>query len=267
MLKEQYNKNRPRKECPICGAFITNACFDRHYQACVNPSSKYNLRKNKMTNRLAFSVDCDDLHCVFCSREFQSKVARAQHEIRCKENPNRRDCEALATYIRVHRKGKTAENCLEIAKQRQTMLDKYAGDYVSPVLGKPRKVCSIYKDHNDQEIDKWLKYLHELNFKIPEIETVSTGEGYSIVSRHQVKEGNTIRLTYTHDYIANILLQGNLQMTNTVHHIDKNRANNDPFNLLVFDNKGSHNRFHTSNFAFLTYNVDTHLFSCELKKI
>lgn len=28
MLKEEYNKNRPRTECPNCGKLITNACFN-----------------------------------------------------------------------------------------------------------------------------------------------------------------------------------------------------------------------------------------------
>ena len=48
MLKEDYNKNRPRTECPNCGKLITNACFNKHYNDCINQDSKYNINKNKV---------------------------------------------------------------------------------------------------------------------------------------------------------------------------------------------------------------------------
>lgn len=262
MLKEEYNKNRPRTECQICGKLITNACFNKHYESCANPNSKYNLNKNK----LVYKLDHEDLYCKFCSKEFQSKNALIQHEMRCSGNPNRIDYQNLNAYIREHRKGKTAENCIDVAKQRQTILDKYANGYVSPLKGKSRNIQYIYKEHNDIEIAKWLNYISHNTFEIPELDIVLHNEWYQVVSKHQTIDNNTVNLTFVHNYIANILLNGNLTKTNTVHHIDSNRTNNEPKNLLVFIDGNNHKRFHNSNYAYLTYDEQTHLFTCELVK-
>lgn len=262
MLKEQYNKNRPRKQCPNCGTFITNACFSRHYQACVNPHSKYNLYKNNVVDR----GHCEDLRCMFCAKDFQSKNARAQHEIRCKENPNRKDHEHLTKYIQTYRKGKTAANCAEISKQRQTMLDKYANGYQSPILGKAQKFDYLYKEHNNAEIDKWLAYINTKGTVIPLIQTTPHSARYRILSKHQYSDSGSIKLVFEHNYIANILLEGNLQSENQVHHINKQRDDNDIHNLMIFDTDKSHKRYHTSKYAYLIYDNNSHLFKCELQK-
>lgn len=262
MLKEEYNSNRPRIECPNCGKFITNACFNKHYQACINPHSKYNLNKSKSV----YSLDHEDLYCKFCHKELTSKNALIQHEIRCKKNPQRVDYQNLSNYIQKHRKGKTAENCIDIAKQKETVLNKYQNGYISPLKGKPRNIQYIYKEHNDSEISKWLLYISQNNFDIPELEVISHLEGYQILSKHQVKVDSTVNLTFVHNYIANILLNGKLTKENTVHHIDSDRQNNDIFNLLIFVDSSNHKRFHNSNYAYLIYDEQTHLFKCELIK-
>ena len=77
---------------------------------------------------------------------------------------------------------------------------------------------------------------------------------------------HTVNLTFVHNYIANILLNGKLTKENTVHHIDSNRQNNDIFNLLIFADNNNHKRFHNSNYAYLVYDEQTHLFKCELIK-
>lgn len=262
MLKEEYNKNRPRKECPICRKLITNACFNKHYQACANPNSKYNLNKKKSV----YKLDHEDLYCKFCNNEFKSNNSLIQHEIRCKENPNRINYQNLTNYIQTYRKDKTAENCVDVAKQKQTLLDKYANGYISPVKGKLRNIQYIYKEHNDSEISKWLEYISQNEFEIPKLDIVYHNEGYQVVSKHQTKDNNTVNLTFLHNYIANILLNGNLTKTNTVHHIDSDRVNNEPKNLLIFVDNNNHKRFHNSNYAYLTYDEQTHLFTCELVK-
>ena len=133
MLKEEYNKSRPRTECPNCGKLITKARFSKHYNACINPNSKYNLNRTKMV----YTLDHTDLCCKFCGKELKSKRALLQHEIRCKENANRIAYQNLSNYINEHRKGKSADNCTDIAKQRQTIITKYKNGYVSPLKGKP----------------------------------------------------------------------------------------------------------------------------------
>lgn len=262
MLKEDYNKNRPKTECPICGKLITNACFNKHFQACVNPNSKYNLNKNKSV----YKLDHEDLYCKFCNNKFQSTNALIQHEIRCKENPNRTAYQNLTNYIQKQRKGKTAENCVDVNKQRQTILDKYTKGYISPLRGKSRKVNHIYKQHNDNEINKWLKYISQNTFEIPKLEVIEHNTGYKVISKQQRTVNTTVYLTFAHNYIANILLNNELTPNNTVHHIDSDRCNNSPENLLVFIDSNNHKRFHNSNYAYITYNKQTHLFSCELIK-
>ena len=139
MLKEDYNKNKPRTECPNCGKLITNACFNKHYNACINPDSKYNLNKTKVV----YKLDHTDLCCKFCGKELKSKNALVQHEIRCKENANRIDSQNyqnLSNYIKEYRKGKTVDTCTDIAKQQQTLITKYKNGYVSPLKGKSRNI-------------------------------------------------------------------------------------------------------------------------------
>lgn len=40
-------------------------------------------------DKIVYHVDHDDLFCKFCGKECKNKNSLAQHEIRCKDNPNR----------------------------------------------------------------------------------------------------------------------------------------------------------------------------------
>jgi hypothetical protein len=86
-----------------------------------------------------------------------------------------------------------------------------------------------------------------------------------IVRKTGIKVDNSVIYEFEQDFIANILLEGKLLKTNTVHHIDKCRSNNDMKNLMVFKTNSEHKRFHNSKYAYLIYNEDTHLFNCILK--
>lgn len=207
----------------------------------------------------------DDLFCNFCGKQCKSLNSLTQHSTRCPQNPNRKDFNKLGDYS-ASLKGKSRYNDERVRKCAQALRDKYANGYVSPLKGKSRNIQYIYKEHNDIEIAKWLNYISHNTFEIPELDTVSHNEGYQVVSKHQTRDNNTVNLTFMHNYIANILLNGNLTKTNTVHHIDGNRTNNEPENLLVFVDGNNHKRFHNSNYAYLTYDEQTHLFTCELVK-
>lgn len=76
-------------------------------------------------------------YCKYCNKECKNLNSLTQHEIRCKENPNRIKCDNLAIYIRENRKGKTAENCEDIRKQMKTLKEKYENGYVSSSKGRP----------------------------------------------------------------------------------------------------------------------------------
>lgn len=206
----------------------------------------------------------DDLFCEFCGKQCKSLNSLNQHSTRCSKNPNRKDFNKLGDYS-TSIKGKTQYSDERIRKSAQALRDKYANGYVSPLKGKARNIQYIYKEHNDIEINKWLIYISQNTFDIPEFEVISHNEGYQVVSKHQVKVDNTVNLTFAHNYIANILLNGKLAKENTVHHIDNNRQNNDIFNLLIFVDNNNHKRFHNSNYAYLIYDEQTHLFKCEIK--
>ena len=84
MTKEEYNKNRPKIKCGICGKEISKANYNRHYTACNNPDSKLNTKKEKYTTTNT------TLNCLFCGKPLKNRNALAQHELRCKNNPNRK---------------------------------------------------------------------------------------------------------------------------------------------------------------------------------
>lgn len=67
-------------------------------------------------------------------------MSLTQHELRCAQNPDRRDFHNLSDYIQNNRKGKTKDSCAEIARQVSTMAIKYANGYVSPLAG--RKIAN-----------------------------------------------------------------------------------------------------------------------------
>ena len=123
MTKEEYNNNRPTITCPLCGREITNACYKRHYEACSNPNSKMNLKSEL---DLTYRLDHDDLFCKFCGKEYKSKNALCQHELRCKLNPNRKNYDSFSNYIRQHRKGTTKYNNSEVAKAVKTLTEHYS---------------------------------------------------------------------------------------------------------------------------------------------
>ena len=205
----------------------------------------------------------DDLFCEFCNKPCKNLNSLNQHSTRCKDNPNRKDFDKLSKYS-TSLKGTTKYTSERVRKSAESLSKLYAHGYVSPLKGKARVVNHVYKDHNDAEILKWKLYISTCNVSIPFVQTESHTEGYRVLSQHQTKDGNTVKLTFEHDYVANILLQNNLTSQNTVHHIDGVRDNNTPFNLLIFIDNTNHKRFHNSDYAKLTYDEQTHLFSCEI---
>lgn len=208
----------------------------------------------------------DDLFCEFCGKKCKNLNSLKQHSIRCPNNPNRKDFNRLGAYS-TSLKGKTKYDDNRIKRSSETLKLKYAQGYQSPLKGITRFVQHIYKEHNDAQILKWQQYIENNTFEISELETTLHTEGYKVLSRHQTQKDNTVQIVFEHDYIANILLCGNLKSTNTVHHIDENKANNLPVNLMVFVDNTNHKRFHNSNYAKLTYDEHTHLFSCDIVKM
>jgi hypothetical protein len=59
-------------------------------------------------------------HCQFCGKECKSKNSLIQHEIRCKENPNRKCFNNLKYFAGQKLKGKTKDNCEYIQHQQES---------------------------------------------------------------------------------------------------------------------------------------------------
>lgn len=254
-----YNIHK-KVACKNCGRLIDVACIKRHEKACINGY------KNDKIN--SYHLDHDDLYCKFCEKECKNKNSLAQHELRCKYNPNRKDADKFAIYITNNRKGKTKENCEEIAKQAQTLKKKYENGYKRDTTWSylSKDFVYIYNEHNKKEINKWINYIGTLNINIPYYETNDNKEYIIIKKKSLPNECDDSAFYFEHDYIANKLLNGKLKKQNTVHHLDKNKHNNSFNNLIVFKTSTDHKRFHTSKYAFLIYDEETHLFSCINKK-
>ena len=265
MNKREYDNNRPRQVCPKCGRMITAACFKRHYNACTGEVKKEPEK---------YILDHDDLFCKFCKKEFKSRNSLIQHEIRCSKNPDKRDHDKLGKYIVQYRKGKNKYNCPEIAKQVKTTLEKYDNGYISAIKGKKRNYDYVYKHHNDAEISKWHSFVQESDVYIPEyklsccseynrISVNSLPEEYKVKVKSYVAPNGTIS---EHDFVASCIINKAVEKGNIVHHIDLNGTNNSVYNIIIFKTIGDHVRFHTSNYAYLVYDPETHLFTCSIRR-
>lgn len=79
-----HNAFIEKKICENCGREITLVNYNKHYKACINPNSfsnQRNLHKN--------TIDYSNLICKYCNKTCKNKNSLVQHELRCKENPNR----------------------------------------------------------------------------------------------------------------------------------------------------------------------------------
>lgn len=161
MTLNEYRNNRPRTACPNCGKLFTNACLQRHYNACIDPDSKL----NKELCSDVYRVDHDGLDCKFCQRAFKSKNSLTQHELRCKNNPNRKDYQKVTNYVLTNIKGETKETNEVIAKQASKLTSMYeSGMLIPPTKGKPGTFLG--KHHTPEEIDKMMRsYKHTLEKK------------------------------------------------------------------------------------------------------
>lgn len=75
-IKETKPKSfNPTTTCPICGRLITNSNIKRHINS-----------HDTTTSSVIYN---DALVCEFCGRKAKNKISFAQHQIRCKKNPDK----------------------------------------------------------------------------------------------------------------------------------------------------------------------------------
>ncbi len=250
--------------CSHCGKSIANCSLQRH----LNSHETGNF--DKPAYKYA-TLDHDDLFCKYCQKECKNKNSLIQHEIRCPKNPDKLESSGqyLTNYILTYRKGKTKENCNDIQKQQETMKQKYASGWTRDVT--LHQVVHKYKEHNDQELQKWTIFLSTQDIHLPKYETYTCGE-YSIVKycestrafNQLIDSASTIM--HEHVYKMIVLFGDKFTKGNVVHHIDENKLNNEFENLILFNSETDHKRFHMTDYAYLIYDEVTHKFSCVMKK-
>lgn len=259
MNRQEYNTNRPRIQCDICGRFITKANYEIHRDACIRNQGK----SNKIYQVVHHKYE-NELICEFCGKQHKSLNSLAQHEIRCPKNPDRKDFNKLGDYSHKNFKGQTKETCETIRKVSETVKNKYKQGYISPLVGRCIEFTYVHEKHNEEQIGKWLQYVRNKNLVIPKFNCHNHTEGYRIItSKIEGREFNTsYKFVFEHDLIIEYVLGRELDSENVVHHLNRNRLDNNINNLIVFKTKSDHVRYHTTKYAYLVYDDTTNLFSC-----
>lgn len=72
------------------------------------------------------------MNCKFCNKECKNLNSLTQHELRCKCNPNRRAFNSLGNYSTTVKKGQTKQTNEVIAKQAETLKQRYANGSIEP---------------------------------------------------------------------------------------------------------------------------------------
>ena len=232
-----------KKICPLCQSSISAQNYSRHLKRCNGSGIKIYVKQIP-----------DSLNCQYCSKLCTNLNSLRQHECRCPLNPNRKAWDHLKD-IGAARKGTTKETNEIVARSANSLKQRYKEGYISPNKGKIIKRHYIYKEHNDEEIAKWLKYIESKEIA-PEDSKVFRQE-YIYVKGHPYQSEQ--------NYIMKQLLN-EWTKENLVHHINGIKTDNSKENLLTFINNDNHKRFHNSDYAYLIYDETTHLFSCELRK-
>lgn len=110
-------RNATTKACIYCGRKISLSNYSKHIKSHENGNFK-----------LVYSLDHEDLFCKFCGKECKNKNSLVQHEIRCKENPDRKNVinqNFNNKGRKAWNKGLTKETDERVAKQKQTYIKNY----------------------------------------------------------------------------------------------------------------------------------------------
>ena len=108
--RQQVNAYRVHKQaaCSICGKLFDVANLRKHEASC----GKVDRQRH---------VSHEGLNCEFCGKLCKNKNSLAQHELRCKENPERKDFNNLAAFVAkesAEARTERYKNCRETLKAR-----------------------------------------------------------------------------------------------------------------------------------------------------
>ena len=145
MVRTKFYTEHKKTQCDLCGNFFDVANIKKHRDSC-GKSKKENI----------YHVTHDGLNCIFCGKLCKHKNSLAQHEIRCKNNPEAKNRGLLASYIKneiaaLNADGKvlTKETSTRVAKAAATLGQRYqSGEIVSAMRGKPSTFLG--KKHSEE---------------------------------------------------------------------------------------------------------------------
>lgn len=116
--------------CSICGKLFDVANIKRHEISCGKDDGKRH-------------VNHEGLNCEFCGKLCKNKNSLAQHELRCKENPDRKNFNSLNAFNAKEAAlkatvGLNKETSVRVARAAQTLHERYESGEIIPVTkGKP----------------------------------------------------------------------------------------------------------------------------------
>ena len=139
--------NHHKAKCQYCGKEFDVANIKRHEAACSNPNSKLNQKKQQQ------HITHDGLNCQYCGKKCKHLNSLAQHEVRCPNNPNRKDYSKITDYVITNIKGTTKETNPVVAKQAEKLKQMYASnEFINPNKGKPGTFTG--RQHSEQSKEK-----------------------------------------------------------------------------------------------------------------
>ncbi len=126
---------RQKIKCTICGQEVSKSNYSKH------------MRRHEMhpeTFRPAYVLDHEDLSCKFCGKNYESKNALIQHEMRCSSNPERIQSSCIKNF---NAKGRTVWNKgldksdARIQKQIATYKERFNKGVYKVLRGSSNPAC------------------------------------------------------------------------------------------------------------------------------
>lgn len=103
--------------CPDCGRQISKSNYNKHQLGHLS-NSKYSI-----------TAELDKFECTFCFKECKNKKSLVQHEIKCKNNPNRKNALVAGFNTKgspTWNKGLTKETDERVAKNAKSLSNWYS---------------------------------------------------------------------------------------------------------------------------------------------
>lgn len=206
-------------------------------------------------------------NCPFCGKLCKNINSYKQHLCRCKNNPDRIPSADRDFKLQYQNLSQEAKDRMKWNKGLTVDTDERVRNYglVNRGHKNTNYENNVWGEYNETEIQKWFAHIATVEIHI-DFDVNITNNYYPTIKGKWGKENNIITNQFVHNYIANQLLNGQLEKYNTVHHIDKNIQNYDKYNLMIFKTSNDHKRYHNSKYAKLVYNQETHLFTCYIDK-